>query len=183
MDNQTQFPVHKNHRLKMYDYGASGDYYITICTEQRKKILCNISDEPLFEIIPTEIGKKVNEAIANIEKIYENAYISAYVLMPNHIHFILHIDSNTDKLKMVTQKGFDVSGQPARGSVPEIVKSLKSVTTRAYRKITGTQDSLWQKSFYDEIIERAEHYDNVYAYIEDNPRNWKTDIGDHKQFK
>ena len=32
----------KLHRLKGYDYSQNGVYFVTICTENRKAILCEI---------------------------------------------------------------------------------------------------------------------------------------------
>ena len=39
----------KNHRLKDFDYGAYGYYYVTICTYNKEKLLGSIvaSDAPV----------------------------------------------------------------------------------------------------------------------------------------
>ena len=38
MDNGKELPVRKRNRLKDYDYGSSGAYFITVCTKDRKNI-------------------------------------------------------------------------------------------------------------------------------------------------
>ncbi len=37
------FPKRKPNRLENFDYGAGHAYFITICTQNREKILSNIS--------------------------------------------------------------------------------------------------------------------------------------------
>ena len=67
----------KNHRLKDFDYGAYGYYYVTICTYNKEKLLGSIvaSDAPvaqndLYEfpvkVQPTLLGEKVIEFWKNI---------------------------------------------------------------------------------------------------------------------
>ena len=36
------FPKRKPNRLKSYDYSTPGMYFVTICTEGRRKTLCEI---------------------------------------------------------------------------------------------------------------------------------------------
>ena len=41
------YPKRKPTRLKNYDYGSNGAYFITICTHNRKKLLSEIVGEGL----------------------------------------------------------------------------------------------------------------------------------------
>ena len=79
-------------RIKEYDYSKEGMYFITICTQDRKKILSEIvgADDPVCPQL-TSIGKIVDNIIREIDKIYNNVYIDKYVVMPNHIHLIIII--------------------------------------------------------------------------------------------
>ena len=95
----------KNIRLKNYDYSKEGYYYITICIKNRKEILSKIIDcnknksidvgadasvRPKIKL--TEIGKIIEEHLQNIDKIYEkNVILDEYIIMPDHIHFIIQI--------------------------------------------------------------------------------------------
>lgn len=98
----------KNHRLKDYDYGTYGYYYITICTYNKEKLLGSIvvSDAPvaqndLYEcpvkVQPTLLGEQVIECWQNIEKLNKNVKLDKFVLMPNHIHGIIKLE-NSDKI-------------------------------------------------------------------------------------
>lgn len=176
----------KNHRLRDFDYGACGYYYVTICTQDRKNLLSVIhtqSDAPvaLFcdvpspTILPTPLGEKVVECINNIERLNDNVEIDKFVLMPNHVHAIIVI-KNAEQIELKDKKyAFQIAEQKGRRSLQGVIRDFKSVTTRYYKKTYNTDCPLWQKSFYDEIIEREDHYYNVLQYIEDNPMNWVND--------
>ena len=54
-------------------------------------------------------------------------------------------------------------------SIMEVIKAMKSITTR---KI-GTK--IWQTSFYDHVIRNDEDYQTRFRYIEENPAKWQQD--------
>ena len=86
-------PKRKPTRLKNYDYSSEGAYFITICTHNKQKILCDIGVEEGLCALPsinlTPIGEEVNESIKFIDNTYDNISVDKYVIMPNHIHLIL----------------------------------------------------------------------------------------------
>ncbi len=99
---QEKLPQRKQLRLKEYDYSQEGYYFITICTKNRKellsKILSNSKDksdnvgvavlgDPQIEL--TKIGRIVEKYLQNYNKFFENIFVDEYVIMPNHIHFII----------------------------------------------------------------------------------------------
>ena len=43
--NNENLPIRKPTRLKYYDYSNSGYYFVTICTHNKHKILCDIVGE------------------------------------------------------------------------------------------------------------------------------------------
>ena len=42
MSNETEFPTRKATRLKNFDYNSGGAYFITICTQNKRRILSSI---------------------------------------------------------------------------------------------------------------------------------------------
>ena len=164
-----KLPQRKNHRLKNYDYTSYGYYFVTICTNHFKMTLSKITDNS-FEVVPTIIGEQVVKSWYKIEELY-NAEIISFVLMPNHIHGVVKL--NNKSLQSVSNKKYRF--ESANDSLSKIIGDFKSVTTRKYKEIYGVDESLWQKSFYDEIITSDEHYFNVLQYINENPRIWKED--------
>ena len=86
-------PKRKQNRLNNYDYGQNGCYFVTVCTHNRQR---------LFEIEPHAVGNDLcvvpclqNEIIRNwINKTqikFPNAKFDKYVIMPDHLHFIIRL--------------------------------------------------------------------------------------------
>ena len=152
-----ELPKRKNNRLENFDYSSGGAYFITICTRDRKKILSEIVGADTirpYEIKLSRYGKTVDEAIKNISKIYENISIDKYVIMPDHVHIILQITKNSGRII----------------SAPTVIAGMK----RYVSKKCGT--SFWQKGFYDHIIRNQKDYNEIWEYIENNPKKYAGDL-------
>ena len=150
-------PARKKIRLDGYDYGSSGHYFTTICVKDRQKILgsivgATVPGRPRVEL--SELGSYVDSAIAYyIEN--KMVVVDKYVIMPNHIHLIIVVQSET--------------GDRGRSPLQSIVRNLKSYVT----KRAGY--SPWQKSFHDHIIRNEDEYLLIWQYIDENPQNWNED--------
>ena len=77
--------------------------------------------------------------------------------MPNHIHLIVQIDG-----------GRTWASAPTK-SIPSIVRSLKTLTTKEIG------ESIFQRSYHDHIIRNEKDYREIWEYIENNPRKWMLD--------
>lgn len=166
MDNK-KFPTRKRNRLENFDYSQGGSYFVTICAKQHQCIFGNMnvdfskSQYGEATVVLTDVGKIIEKEILNIEQYYNNmVWIEMYVVMPNHLHFILN--SNGGYL----EKGQWLSSFP---TVSKIVKHLKEVIT----KQVGY--SVWQKSYYDHIIRNEKDYREICKYIDNNPQKWALD--------
>jgi putative transposase len=86
------YKKHKQYRLPGYDYSAGGDYFITICTKNRLhhfgKIIITKTDA-IIEL--TAIGSFVNDCILSIPGTYKDVTLGETIVMPNHLHLILHL--------------------------------------------------------------------------------------------
>ena len=144
----------KQIRLKNYNYANVGYYFITICIKNRECILSKIALNNKNEHISTltNEGEIVNRYIIEIEKIYTNVILDEYIIMPNHIHMILIIQSN----KNIT--------------ISKIIQQFKGIITKELGY------SIWQKLFYEHIIRDNEEYIKIKQYIKDNVSNWEDDI-------
>ena len=49
----------KQNRLENYDYGQNGLYFITICTRNRKRILCDIGGDDAY-IVPLRVKFQIS---------------------------------------------------------------------------------------------------------------------------
>ncbi|MBQ7034004.1 MAG: transposase [Clostridia bacterium] len=150
-------PKRKTTRLKGYDYGAPGAYFVTICTHNRKCILSNIVGEGLCALpknTVTSIGKEIEKSIQYINGNYIGISIDKYVIMPNHIHLIVILED---------------SGGDGTPPLQNVIGQLKSYTTNKFG------NTLWQRSYHDHIIRGEKDYQKIWEYIDTNPLKWELD--------
>lgn len=142
------FPMRKRIRLKNYDYSKYGWYFVTICIQNRRKILGNISKD---EIKLSKLGELIDKNIKDIEEIFEDIIIDEYVVMPNHIHLIILINSSN------------------KTNLSRIIKKYKEIITKEIGQ------SIWQRSYYEHIIRNEKEYYKIKEYIQNNIVNWEKD--------
>ena len=85
-------------RASWHNY-REGMYFITICTHQQKTHFGRIIPRPGLaenQLVLTEVGRYVEENLQQITSHYPYAEIPVFVIMPNHLHFIIIIDSADD---------------------------------------------------------------------------------------
>ena len=137
-----EMPNRKPNRITGYDYSQSGAYFITICTQDRKKILSRISvgtplpgcpQEPCVELLWH--GEVADKYIRQMDAFYEHLSVDQYIIMPDHIHLLITIHD-----------GHPGMGVPTRTS--EIAR------------------------YYDHVIRNQQDYNEVWEYIENNPTKW-----------
>ncbi len=150
MTEQT-LPQRKQTRLSNYDYSQQGTYYVTICTQGRKPVLSRIvGEEAGIVLLPSGLV---------VEKYIKNAHeVTKYVIMPDHIHMIVELDSG--------EKWETTVHQRKRNRIASIVRSIKTLTT----KEIGI--SLFQRGYYEHVIRNQQDYDETWEYIDNNPRKW-----------
>ena len=82
--------IHHRHSLRLqgFDYSSPGFYSVTICTQNRLCLFGNINEGIM---VLNDAGEAVNEEWANLSLRFSHIVIDKYVVMPNHIHAIIHI--------------------------------------------------------------------------------------------
>ena len=141
-------------RIADYDYSTPGAYFITVCTANREKIFWSDRRGELrspANIPLSDIGIIAENEIKKLNIVYDTVRVDKYCIMPDHIHFIIAI--NTDK-----------NGRTQFApTISRVIKQFKgSITKHVGRPI-------WQKSFYDHGIWNQQDYNEIWQYIENNP--------------
>ena len=174
-------------RLKNWDYGSNGAYFITICTQNREHFFGDFMDS---EFITSEIGMLAEKYWMEIPQHFPYIELGNFVVMPNHVHGILIIDKNVKTLQcnvsenespvqtlhcnVSTNKNEQMANiSPKSGTISTILRSYKSVVTKNSRFIHA--EFGWQPRFHDHIIRNAPEWERIQTYIENNPMNWKED--------
>ncbi len=193
MESKNALSKRKSTRLRGFDYGKTGAYFLTVCTENRKNILSTISvgeGSPLpikGSALPilSPCGEIVDRWIKRIPEKYPNAYVDRYVIMPNHIHILLSIvndNEREDSHNDTFGRGDPLNDTFGRGdpspttTVNAVMGWLKYQATKEINQFQNTVgDKIFQRSFFDRIVRNYDDYHKICKYIYENPARWYYD--------
>ena len=114
--------------------------------------------------VPKPAGLIADEYIRKIPEKYPTVSVDRYVMMPDHIHILLRIDT--------FQNG---TGNPSP-TLGNIIGWYKyQVTKQINAQFDTAGERLFQRSYYDHVIRNQKDYDEIWQYIENNPRKWFLD--------
>lgn len=115
-------------------------------------------------VVPQKQNQIVHKWVKETQNKFPNIAIDKYVIMPDHLHFIITIQE-----------------RHIGRSLPDVMRFFKTMTTNEYlREIKNNalppiDQKLWQKSYYDHVIRNQEDYNQIWEYIENNPKKWALD--------
>lgn len=168
MPGKKDFSNRKELRLKKYDYSSTGAYFVTICVKDRMPILSHILkpvgggalDAPQVQL--TEIGRIIEKNLLSSENI-SGVKIDRYVIMPDHIHAIIFLDSN----KYIQRKnGSSKAPTPTNAVLPRVISAFK----RFCNKEVGR--SIFECGYYEHIVRDRADYETRIKYMYENPIYW-----------
>ena len=112
-------------------------------------------------MVLNELGNIAQLHWQKLERYHANLILDRSVIMPNHLHGIIILDSSIEDSK----------------SISEIVGSFKTFLAREINKIRKLKGvPVWQRNYYERIIRTEIELDYVRQYIVNNPINWQIDI-------
>ena len=162
-----ELPQRKLPRLTGYDYSTPGAYFVTICTFHKQCILGEIIADDLVgdaQMIYSPIGEIVSNCLLAIEEHFHNVALDNWVIMPNHIHILLRIEGETERIYPFPT-----------ADLSKIIGTFKAAVTRKVGNAYMRSGKLWQTSFYEHIVRCEEDYQNIWQYISGNPSKWLED--------
>jgi len=119
-------------RLKGYDYSSPGAYFVTICTKERECVL----DDPVVTGIITDVWHTLPGWFPTIA-------LDEFVVMPNHVHFILWIRP-PDDVGATLAVAQDRAGARRAGASPAPTRGGCGVgATLAVAQNAGAQYAPW----------------------------------------
>jgi putative transposase len=145
-------PNRQSVRLHTHDYFAGGAYFITINTWQRRWIFSEIVDS---RVERSPLGRAIERSWLAIPEYFVGAAIDAFVIMPDHVHGIIHLP-----------------GPPWR-PVPlsGAVRRFKLSATQWAREHLGIEH-IWHRNYYERIVRDQRALEAIRRYIRANPGNW-----------
>ena len=145
------------------------------------------------------IGEYAKQCWVNIPNHFPYLYLDAFVVMPNHIHGIVLIETpfinNSRGINVVetryalslrqfnSEESRPAGPQPTpthfrfrnqgKNTISAMVGSFKSAVTKFCNENRLTFG--WQSRFHDHIIRDKYEFYRIRNYIFHNPKNWKED--------
>ena len=147
-DSEFAFKYHrKSTRQPNHNYAWTSTYFITICAANMEPLF----DDPTLRTILEETWQALPARFPNIT-------LDEFIIMPNHIHLIIHIEGNTAK------------------PIPlgRIIGAYKSITTLSWlRHIENARLEqtciIWHRNYYDIAIYKPGELEETRTYIRNNP--------------
>jgi REP element-mobilizing transposase RayT len=163
-------------RLPAYDYTQPGAYFVTVVTHQRQCLFGEIVDG---QVLVSSYGEAVGEEWLRSTQIRREMQLDAFVVMPNHIHGIVTIETvgahGRAPLHRAAPHRAPLPHRSPR-SIGSFVAGFKSAVTRRINEMRGTPGlPVWQRNYYEHIIRDEEELNRVRQYIIDNPTCWEQD--------
>lgn len=173
-------PERKNPRLRGWDYGAGGTYFVTFCTSAHRPVLSSIRrGDPCGRppLVLTPLGECVAEAIA-----LTGVRVEHQVIMPNHVHLLLTLERAATRAAPTgagTQADARVSptdrGTQAATELGRLVGGVKSRSVHLAAGRGLEAGRLWQRGYYDHIVRSENDFLRIWTYIDNNPLRWELD--------
>ena len=170
--NRKSLPNRKSIRLKDYDYTQEATFFITLVCQNRVKRFGKIVNG---EMILNNIGEIAVREWIKTAHVRPNVSLGEFVIMPDHVHMILHIDQRSELLKDQTEHPEGKLYCPSQ-SLGAIIRGYKGAVTKQIREILDPgveyriKEKIWQRDYYERIIRSQHEYDAYTRYILENPR-------------
>ena len=181
-------------RRKGHNYGAPGDYFVTVCVRDRDPLLGVIEADAM---VLSEMGLIVREEWMDLPRRFPTVHLDAFTIVPNHMHGIITIvgaplagarpvdepdgvdrgDSEATRSGLPTVRA-GASPAPTLGA---IIGAFKSLSDRRCRQIAIVAHPerrfgcLWQRNYHDHVIADAAELGRIRAYMGGNVSTWRDD--------
>lgn len=199
MSQPFTLPNRQTIRLQSYDYSSEGAYFITIVTENRISLFGKII---AGKMLLNQAGKIAEEEWLNTKLVRPNISLGEFIIMPDHMHMILHIDFQNRKDEIDWNNSNPKSPSHTIGA---IIRGFKGACTKRINILlnhsTGElqfaptelhsptdlhsftdklstpttefiKNKIWQRNYYEHIIRNQSDYDRIEKYIIQNPENF-----------
>ena len=190
----------KSIRKSGHDYTSPGAYFITINTGARIQWFGSIKNK-IMKLSP--IGEVVREEWLKSEIVRENIQLDEWIIMPDHIHGIIVIETARRVISNKTQPQpivLETACQAVSKTQHQPIKTAQrtvSIKINQPRKsilepnsigsIIGQFKSIctkrirekgykhfhWQDRYYDHIVRDETDLHRIRAYIKQNPKKWQ----------
>jgi putative transposase len=138
----------KRLRLPRFDYRA-GTYFVTICALRRECVFGDVVDD---EVRLSPVGLVAAACWEAIPAHADHVELDAFVVMPNHVHGILHF-----------------VGAGYIRPLPSVLATYKAAVSRRVGR------PVWQRGYFERVVRNESELQTLRDYVAANPVNWALD--------
>lgn len=157
-------------RLPGYDYTSPGPYFVTACSYQGQLLF---KDAALREIL--------RRTWYGLAERYPDVRLDSFVVMPNHIHFVVWLNSVGAPLAGAHDANdaarAGASPAPTLGQVVGTFKSMVAAQWLRWLKENAPHRSgrVWQRNYYERVVRDEDELARIREYVHLNPVPWQLD--------
>jgi putative transposase len=198
-------PRRKSVRIPTFDYSQPSAYFLTICAQDSRSLFGYVSAHAtamnaLGRIVDAcwmEIPRHTQSVELAPHVVMPNHLHGIVIIRPAPSQ-----RSPTSKARTDEPNGSDIAKEHRRaqhavplrldgslvrsdthkfaatvaGSIPAIVRSFKSASTKRIREHVGIPDfAVWQRGYYEKVIWTEKQFLKICEYIRMNPAQWEVD--------
>lgn len=140
-----EMPRRRHHHFPHRD-DRYGSYFITVCTRGRMK---HLGERTASGVHLNALGERIDAYWRRIAAIHPTVTLDEYVVMPNHMHGILHLGV----------------GGPSQ-TLGMIINQFKGAASKmAAREFAIPAGVLWQRDFHEHVIRGDASINRIRDYI------------------
>ncbi|HQW51717.1 MAG TPA: hypothetical protein PL082_06635 [Tepidiformaceae bacterium] len=161
-----------SNRAPHFDYRSVGAYFLTVVTYQRQPIFGEVIDG---RVALNAAGRLVAREWRTTEQRRRNLRLDDFVVMPNHVHGIIHITTELPRPRDADESDSPPLRSPSH-SVGAVMRGFKAATTAELNRLAECPGRpLWQANYHDRILRTEREVAAARRYIRMNPANWPGD--------
>ena len=155
---------------------SRGTFFVTVQAAFNKTIFGAIVGE---KCVLNELGQAVAESLASLGERYAGVEMDEFVVMPNHVHFIVKIG-----VAGLCARKEEAGAEPRHPELPDlgfVVGHFKSWIAKVYRDMVAQGRAVdvgatpWQRNYWDKLVATDEKLQALRRYIRTNPAKWTRD--------
>jgi len=161
-------------RLPHYDYSQLGYYYVTICTQGK---ICLFGKIAKGRMRLNRSGRIILRCWFSIPKHFSHIDLDLFVIMPNHLHGIIHI-TDLYSHRIQTGRG-EVTSPLHRLRTPtlgRIIGYFKYQSTKQINRLFNSPGQrIWQRNYHERVIRNDTELNYIREYVINNSLKWDLD--------